>query len=181
MGMPAFGSPDMGFVMRSELSAVALIAITCILLSSGVHGDPPSDSKKEMDEFELYPADKIKWQQGPPSLPKGAMIAVLEGDPTKEGPFVFRVKLPDGYRIPPHTHPKTERVTVLSGTFNIGMGDQFDETAGKTMPAGTYGHWAAGMKHFVWAKGETVLQFHGMGPWSIQYVNPADDPRNQKE
>jgi quercetin dioxygenase-like cupin family protein len=149
------------------------------VLAAVVHGDPPPSPKKEMDEFKLYPIDKIKWQEGPPSLPKGAMIAVLEGNPGKEGPFVFRVKLPDGYRVPPHTHPKTERVTVISGTFNIGMGDKFDEKAGKAMPAGTYGHWPAGMKHFAWAKGETVLQFHGMGPWSIQYVNPDDDPRNK--
>ena len=133
-----------------------------------------------MDEFELCPADQIRWQPGPPSLPTGAMIAVLEGDPTKEGPFVFRLKLPDGYRIPPHTHPKTERVTVLSGTFNIGMGELVDEKAFQAMPAGSYGYWAAGMKHFVQVQGETVIQFHGMGPWSIKYVNSEDDPRNQK-
>jgi quercetin dioxygenase-like cupin family protein len=127
----------------------------------------------------LNTPDALKWQDGPPSLPKGAKIAVLEGDPSKEGPFVFRVKAPDGYRIPPHTHPKTERVTVISGQFHIGMGDKFDGKALKPMPAGTYGFWEAGMKHFVQAQGETVAQFHGMGPWSIQYVNPADDPRNQ--
>jgi quercetin dioxygenase-like cupin family protein len=105
------------------------------------------------------------------------MIAALEGDPGKEGPFVFRIKLPDGYRIPPHSHPKMERVTVISGTFNIGMGDKFDEKAGQSMPAGTFGHWPAGMQHFVWAKGETVIQLHGVGPWVINYVNPDDDPR----
>ena len=108
----------------------------------------------------------------------GAAIAILEGDPAKEGPFVFRVKVPDGYRIPPHTHPKTERVTVIAGTFNIGMGDAFDAKKTQAMPAGTYGHWPAGMHHFVWAKGETVIQFHGDGPWTINYLNPADDPRN---
>src|SRR5579864_3021842 len=70
------------------------------------------------DDVALFPAADIKWRAGPPSLPKGALMAVLEGDPTKEGPFVFRVKVPDGYKVPPHTHPKTERVTVLSGTFN---------------------------------------------------------------
>jgi hypothetical protein len=91
-------------------------------------------------EIDLFTADTIKWQEGPPSLPKGAMIAALEGGPTKEGPFVFRLKVPDGYRIPPHTQPKTERVTVISGTFNIGMGDRFDEKATRAMPAGTYGH-----------------------------------------
>jgi rhodanese-related sulfurtransferase/quercetin dioxygenase-like cupin family protein len=131
-----------------------------------------------MDGASLYPADKINWKPGPPSLPPGASIAVLEGDPTKEGPFVFRVKVPDGYRIPPHTHPKTERVTVISGTFNIGMGDTFDTNKTQAMPTGTYGHWPAGMHHFVWAKGETVVQFHGDGPWTINYLNPADDPRN---
>ncbi len=77
----------------------------------------------------------FEWRDGPPSLPKGAQIAVLEGDPSKEGPFVFRVKAPDGYRIPVHTHPKTERVTVISGTFNIGMGDKFDQAATEPMPA----------------------------------------------
>lgn len=129
----------------------------------------------------LYPADKVEWKEGPPSLPPGAKIAVLEGDPNKEGPFVFRVKAPDGYRIPPHTHPKMERVTVISGTFNIGMGSAFDEEATQAMPAGAYGYWEPGMTHFVWTKGETVVQFHGMGPWSIHYVNPADDPRNKQK
>lgn len=123
--------------------------------------------------------DKMEWNDGPASLPKGAKIAVLEGDPAKEGPFVFRVKVPDGYRIPPHTHPKMERVTVVAGTFNIGMGEKFDKEATKAMPAGSYGFWEPGMKHFVWTKGETIAQFHGTGPWTINYVNPADDPRNQ--
>ena len=125
-----------------------------------------------------YP-DKLEWKDGPPSLPKGAKIAILEGDPSKEGPFVFRVKAPDGYRIPPHTHPKMERVTVISGTFNIGMGKKFDEKVTKAMTAGTYGYWEPDMEHFVWIKGETVAQFHGIGPWVITYVDPKDDPRNQ--
>jgi quercetin dioxygenase-like cupin family protein len=137
---------------------------------------------QEHDEgIVLNTPDKVKWKAGPPSLPKGAQMAVLEGDPGKEGPFVFRVKVPDGYRVPPHTHPKTERVTVISGTFNIGMGKTFDAKATKPMPAGSYGYWEAGMEHFVFVKGETVVQFHGIGPWSIKYVNPDDDPRNQKK
>jgi quercetin dioxygenase-like cupin family protein len=118
---------------------------------------------------------------GPPSLPQGAKIAVLEGNPTKEGPFVFRVKVPDGYRIPPHTHPKSERVTIISGSFHLGMGEKFDPKHAQTLSAGTYGTWPAGMKHFVWVEGETVVQFHGEGPWVINYVNPADDPRKAKK
>jgi quercetin dioxygenase-like cupin family protein len=133
-----------------------------------------------MSGFKINEPGALTWKPGPPSLPKGAQIAVLEGDPAKEGPFVFRVKVPDGYRIAPHTHPKTERVTVISGIFNLGMGDKFDASKTTAMPAGTYGFWEAGMNHFVLIKGETVVQFHGNGPWSITYLNPADDPRNQR-
>jgi hypothetical protein len=156
------------------------VVIGAVILSAIVSSQPAAQEHKQASGIELYPPDTIKWQKGPASLPKGAFIAVLEGNPAKEGPFVFRVKLPDGYQVPPHTHPKTERVTVISGTFNIGMGEKFDKTATKGMPAGTYGYWKDGMVHFVWTKGETVIQFHGMGPWSIQYVNPKDDPRNQE-
>jgi quercetin dioxygenase-like cupin family protein len=151
----------------------ALIAV-CLVSFSSVIADEHGEG------ITVNFPDKLEWKDGPASLPKGAKIAVLEGDPTKEGPFVFRVKVPDGYRIQPHTHPKVERVTVIQGTFNIGMGDKFDKQASQAMPAGTYGFWEPGMKHFVWAKGETVAQFHGTGPWTISYVNPADDPRNQK-
>lgn len=127
----------------------------------------------------IHKADEIRWKDGPGSIPPGAKLAVLEGDPTKEVPFVMRLKLPDGYRIPPHVHPKPERVTVISGTFNIGMGDKFDLSKGTAMPAGTFGRWMAGMKHFVWTKGETVIQLHGVGPWTIEYVDPKDDPRTK--
>ena len=161
--------------------AIFFGASGAVFMPMAVRSQPPASGHKESAGIELFPADKIKWQDGPASLPKGAQIAVLEGDPTKEGPFVFRVKIPDGYRVPPHTHPKTERVTVISGTFNFGMGTKFDQKATQAMPAGAYGYWPAGMTHFVWAKGETVLQFHGIGPWSIQYVNPDDDPRKKKE
>jgi quercetin dioxygenase-like cupin family protein len=151
------------------------------VLVGSLHSDERPASQHKEEGFKLFPANKIVWKDGPASLPKGAQIAVLEGDPSKEGPFVFRVKVPDGYRVPPHTHPKTERVTIISGTFKLGMGEKFDEKALQAMPAGTYGYWEAGMKHFVQVQGETVIQFHGMGPWSIQYVNPEDDPRNQKK
>lgn len=131
---------------------------------------------KEQPEIHLY-AD-VEWKNGPASLPPGAKLAVLEGDPTKDGFFTMRLLLPDGFRIPPHTHPKVEHVTVISGIFNLGMGERFDESGGRAMPAGTFGFWPAGMTHFAWVKGETVVQLHGIGPWSINYVNPSDDPRN---
>jgi hypothetical protein len=127
----------------------------------------------------VTPAD-VKWQEGPASLPKGTKMAILEGDPAKAGPFALRLKLPDGFRVMPHTHPKDERVTVLSGTLYLGEGAKFDEKAAKALPAGSYARTAAGMKHFGWAKGETILQLHGEGPWAIEYVDPKDDPRKRK-
>lgn len=141
----------------------------------------PAHADEHSEGITIHIPDKLVWKNGPQSLPKGAQFAVLEGDPGKEGPFVFRVKVPDGYRIPPHTHPKMERVTVIQGTFNIGMGETFDQHKTSAMPAGSYGFWEPGMKHFVWTKGETITQFHGTGPWTITYVNPADDPRNQSK
>lgn len=152
----------------------AFVLSTIVLAAS-------ASAQHDKEDVAIFRASETKWQDAPPSLPKGAKIAILEGNPDKEGPFVFRVKLPDGYTIPPHRHSKPERITVISGTFNIGMGDKFDESKGKAMPAGTYGQWPAGMKHYVWTKGETVLQFHGVGPWTIQYVKPADDPRKAKD
>jgi quercetin dioxygenase-like cupin family protein len=138
-----------------------------------------ADHRDRIEDYSVIPAD-MKWVDGPASLPKGAKTVVLEGEPARAGEFVLRVKLPDGMRIMPHTHPKDERVTVLSGTLYLGMRDTFDERKAKAMPAGSYGRTGAGMKHFGFVKGETVLQLHGTGPWAVVYLNPADDPRNQK-
>ena len=129
----------------------------------------------------LHAPDGMKWQDGPKSLPPGAKLAVLEGDPNRPGPFVMRIKLPDGYKIPPHMHPKPERVTVISGSFHLGMGDKFNAKHATPLPAGSYGTWPAGMRHFVWVEGETVVQFHGDGPWQIEYLDPRDDPRRPKQ
>lgn len=127
----------------------------------------------------FHEPSKIVWKDGPGSLPPGAKFAVLEGDPGKDGPFVMRLKFPDGYRIAPHMHPKTERLTVISGTFNLGMGEKVDDKTAHRMPAGTYGYWADGMVHYAFATGETVVQLHGIGPWGVTYVNPQDDPRRK--
>lgn len=151
----------------SQLAFTLTIVLMAVTARAGEHA---ADSG-------LFTPDSLKWQAGPKSLPAGATVAVLEGDITKEGPFVIRLRMPDGYKIPPHTHPKVERLTVISGTFSIVMGDDLDPTKATRLPAGSFGYWAAGMKHVVWTEGDTVVQLHGIGPWSINYVNPADDPR----
>jgi hypothetical protein len=124
-------------------------------------------------------ADDIKWGPAPPSLPPGAQAAIIMGDPSKSGPYVLRAKFPDGYKVPPHWHPTDENVTVLHGTFMAGKGDKFGADASTALPAGSFVCMPKGMHHFAWAKGETIIQVHGMGPFEITYVNPSDDPRKK--
>jgi quercetin dioxygenase-like cupin family protein len=87
--------------------------------------------------------------------------------------------MPDGFRIAPHFHPADEHVTVLAGTFAMGTGETFDAQRAKAMPAGSYMVMPKGQPHFATARGETVVQVHAIGPWSLTYVNPADDPRKR--
>jgi quercetin dioxygenase-like cupin family protein len=103
----------------------------------------------------------------------------IEGDPSKSGPFTLRIKLPDGYRIPPHWHPADEHVTVVQGTFVLGIGEKFEQTGGHELGAGAFALMPSGTRHYASAKGETVVQLHGVGPWGINYVNAADDPRKK--
>jgi quercetin dioxygenase-like cupin family protein len=124
--------------------------------------------------------DQLTWGPAPPILPAGARLAVLEGDPTAPGPFTMRLQMPDHYRIPPHYHPATEHVTVVKGAFKVGMGDKFEASALKRLPAGTFAALEPGFRHFAESEGETIIQLHGIGPWGLVYVNPADDPRQRK-
>jgi quercetin dioxygenase-like cupin family protein len=140
-----------------------------------------AQAEKEKAEASTYLPGDVVWKDGPAALPPGAKIAVLEGDPDKEGFYVLRLLLPEGYKVPPHTHPQGEHVTVLSGAFSIGMGKKFDQNAGQTLPAGSFATMPAGMKHFAWTTGETVIQLDGIGPLIINYLSPADDPRNAKK
>src|SRR5215210_536343 len=129
------------------------------------------------DHIVVTPND-IKWNPAPASVPKGAQIAVLYGDPTKEGPFALRLKLPAGYHIPPHTHPKPEVVTVVSGVLLLGQGSEADKSKAKTLPAGSFSAMTPGMQHYVYAGDqETVVQLNTIGPWALNYVNEKDDPR----
>jgi quercetin dioxygenase-like cupin family protein len=129
------------------------------------------------DEHLVVSPDNLKWSAAPPAFPKGAQIAVLSGDPSKEGLYVVRLKLPAGYKVPAHTHPNDENITVISGTFNIGMGDKLDEKKGDALKAGGFFHAPKGMQHYAWFTEDAIVQLHGMGPQGIIYVNPADDPR----
>ena len=122
-------------------------------------------------------ADELKWGPAPPAFPKGAQVAIVSGDPSKEGLYVLRLKVPAGYKVPAHVHPNDENVTVISGTFNVGMGDKLDDTKGAALKAGGFFRAAKGMQHYAWFTDDTIIQVHGLGPSGITYVNPADDPR----
>jgi len=118
----------------------------------------------------------IKWGDPPPVFAKGAHFTVISGDPGKEGLFVVRLKMPAGYKIKPHWHPTDEHVTVLSGTFALGMGDKFDPKTMTKFPAGGYALLPANMHHYDMATTAVTVQVHGMGPFALTYVNPDDDP-----
>jgi len=124
-----------------------------------------------------FTPDQVKWGPAPPFIPAGAQLAVLEGNPmAASGDYTIRLKLPDGYRVAPHTHPNRENVTVLSGTLKVGMGDQFDASKMMSFGAGSFAYLDPSMHHYAAASGETVIQIHGMSPVKFNYINPADDP-----
>lgn len=154
--------------MRNRLAIVALVAAGWGLQGAAQDAKP--------SHILMKPADG-KWGEPPPALPKGASLLVLSGDPGKPGAFTVRLKMPAGYKIAPHYHPTDEHVTVLSGTFAMGMGEKFDAQALTDLPAGGFGLMPAQMRHFATAKTAAEIQVHGTGPFTLTYVNPADDPR----
>jgi len=118
----------------------------------------------------------IKWGDAPPIFPKGAKFALLAGDPSAKGLFVVRMMLPPKYRIPAHNHPTDEHVTVISGALYVGMGDRLDTGKGEKLSAGGFATAPAGMNHYAWTTGKTVVQVEAEGPFGMTYVDPADDP-----
>ena len=171
MGSTCKKGMDMKKLMLALIAVVALCAAGRLARSGASDAAGPHHL--------VVRPDQVEWKDGPPSLPAGAKFVVLEGDPAKEGFFAMRAKMPDGFRIPPHWHPGVERITVLSGTFHLGNGETFDRSGAQALPAGTYSAMPPGMRHFGWAEGETVIQVTTNGPWGINYVNPADDPRKK--
>jgi quercetin dioxygenase-like cupin family protein len=159
---------------RTLIAAAATTAALCIC-ASVVANTQPSETKPHV----MVTPAAVSWGPGPASVPAGAQAAVIEGDPTKPGLFTLRLKMPDGYKIAPHYHPADEHVTVLQGTFVMGMGEKFDQSAGRELAAGSFAVMPTGTRHFAWTKGETIIQLHGIGPWGLTYVNPADDPRKK--
>jgi len=164
--------------LRYSLLVVATVAIASVVI--GAQKKEAADTAPAANH-KIFDAANIEWGDPPPGFPAGAKLAVLAGDPGKPGVYTVRLKAPAGYKVMPHTHPTAEMITVLSGTFHLGTGDKFDEGAGQAMAPSGFTSMPAGMQHFAWFTEETVIQVHGVGPFQIDYVNPADDPRNAKK
>jgi hypothetical protein len=151
-----------------------LVAAFCVV-GSGLSGQSARPSPS--GHMTLVAPSDVVWRP----LRPGAEIAVVSGDPDAVGqPFVMRIRYTGSVRVPPHWHPTDEHITVLSGTFLLGMGERADEAAATALTAGGYAFAPAKMPHFAWSKGDTIVQVHGIGPFVINYVNPADQPALQK-
>jgi hypothetical protein len=156
---------------------LVLFAVLCgpVVAAVAIAAHSGSPSKN------AFTADAIPYGPAPAFVAPGAQLAVLEGDPTAaQGDYTVRLKMPAGYRIAPHWHPQRENVTVLSGTFKVGMGDRFDESKMGAFPAGSFAYLDPDMHHFAMATGEVVVQIHGASPVQFNYINPEDDPSKKK-
>jgi len=138
---------------------------------------PPPIVDEGPEQQLLYSPETVEWQEAPTSLEPGAEVAVLEGNPSIPGVFTMRIKMPDEFIISPHWHPGVERVTVVSGQFYLGTGEALNREAADHLPPGSYTSIPPETRHYAIADGETVIQLTSVGPWEVNYVNPADDPR----
>jgi hypothetical protein len=176
---PGPGAPASGKEMRAMKWYPLLVPALSILLLPLDVGAQAVAADEGPDHHLIYRAADVEWRPGPGSFEAGSEFAVLEGDPGAPGVFTMRIRMPDGFIISPHWHPNVERVTVLAGTFRLGMGEQLDAGAARRLPAGSYFSLRPEMPHFAVTEGETVIQLTSIGPWEINYVDPADDPRRR--
>ena len=156
-----------------------ILSLLCALGASGVLTRTISTAQTLPGHSMVSPTE-LKWT-AVPSMPPGATVAILEGPMNEAAPFTARLKFPANYRIPAHIHPAIEHVSVLSGTLYMGVGNALDVSKGMAVPAGGFAVMQARTPHYAYTAGEPVeIQLHGVGPWGITYLNPADDPRNGK-
>jgi len=171
--MPTLREEDKIMIRSAAYAAIAVAAITTASADTKVDAKKSSKGMKS-DAVFIAPGD-VKWMPAPPDLPKGAEIGVLFGDPMKKGTFAIRLKAPDGYKIAPHWHTQDEQLTVISGDLQLYMGDMMNGEP-HDLTAGSY-HFLPGKEHHsAVAKGDTIVQINGMGPFDIHYINAEDNP-----
>ena len=136
-------------------------------------------SASAAEDVVIQTPDQLTWADAPDFGP-GVQTAAVAGDPSKDGPYVMRIKLPANTLVPAHTHGKAENVTVISGALSMGMGEQADKSKAQNLPAGSFFRVPADTPHFVWAEADTIVQVNGMGPASIKLVAPATGSSTSK-
>lgn len=147
---------------KSVFFALAFLALV-VVVSAGLAAEKMAGAGKQI----ILAPDELSWKEGPAAVP-GTKMTVLEGDPAKRGFFVARLKLPAGTKLPPHIHKSRERVTVISGKFNLAMGDKPENPI--VLPAGSYFSLTQGTIHNAWVDEETVVQISTTGPWTFKMV-----------
>jgi len=154
-------------VVRKYLAVFVAIAALAMAVSS-------QEKKESTEAHKIVRFGDLKWTP----IIKGCDLAPVAGDMNTEAtPFVLRIRCADGSKIPAHWHPTDENVTVLKGTFLVGMGESFDESKLQTMNVGNFVTVPKEMRHFAMTKGETIVQVHAMGPFKVNWVNPSEvDP-----
>ena len=155
-------------------SAQSMLLAAAALLCLGAASAAAQDAA--MGDMMMINPSALKWVDAPPGLPKGAKLAVLYGDPGKDGPYVVRLKTPGGYKVPPHWHTQTENLTVISGTLYLGSGDTMDMGAAHALKTGGFHNLPGGMHHYAFTRAATVVQIHGTGRRDSKYFIPQDDP-----
>ena len=172
-------------LLRHLVVGTMVIALTIVACSdnggktTGPNGGSPPGATGGSggDDIEMSGSTQLVWGPAPPIFPAGAQFAVVEGNPGKAGDvFTVRLRFPNGYILPPHTHPADEYITVLKGTFLAGMGEDFSADALVGYKVDDFVTMPATMAHFASARGSTEVQVHGIGPFALTYVHPQDDP-----
>ena len=164
---------------RVQYQAVAAGALL-LTLPESLRQEPTNPAAAVVKSPIILRPGEMRWEDCSAAIPPGAKCATVEGDRTAANvPFAYRLKMPDRYHVPPHFHPADEHLTVIAGTVNIGFGDKFDVKITKPMPVGSFIVIPRRTRHFVWTRGETIVQVQAIGPWGVSYVNPADDPRKR--
>jgi quercetin dioxygenase-like cupin family protein len=168
--------------MKNLALAFALLS-SCAALAGDLAKEDPRKPELLKIPTQLLPTDVVL-KDGPPSLPKGTQVAVLEGDPTKEGIVTMRLRMPKSYRLPAHLHGADERVTVLEGKVWVAFTDKLDDVSmkgAKAFPAGSFYINPQGVHHAVFTGDEgALIQITVQGPWTVTYVDVKDDPRAKK-
>lgn len=149
----------------SKITAIGATALGLMLFEAAAQ-----------DNAGVLSANSLSWQAAPTSFPRGAEIAPLYGDPAKGGPFVLRIRLPAGYKIAPHKHGSLELLTIISGELRYGMGNEYNPALETFAHAGDFIVTPAETGHWVQANAATVLQLSSIGPFTMTYLKPQDDP-----